>query len=361
MAKPRTIIGTEKDDVLTGGGGADTISGHGGDDIARGGGANDNLTGDAGNDKLYGQNGADWMYGGEGRDTLLGGEGNDIIGGAEVFNDPLQGDGADYLDGGDGADWVYGGAGDTMIGGEGSDLAFFAVNQKQAFKGSFDGILDGGKFKPADIVLKGFEDVNITLTDHNDVARTGDDGLTLYGEGGNDALTGGAGFDWLDGGDDQDTINGGDGVDVLSGRSGDDNIKGGAGGDVIYGDEGHDTLYGGGGADSIYGDFGVTGDGDVFVYKDVSESTATSADIIYDLGSTDVINLTKIDADLTTAGDAAFHRVDAFSGHAGELVSGYDSALGRYFIAGDVNGDGAADLTIYTQAVDPSTFTGLQL
>ena len=99
--------------------------------------------------------------------------------------------------------------------------------------------------------------------------------LTIAGEAGNDALTGGngndaisggsgndtvkgaAGVDMVDGGDGGDVASGGAASDVVMGGSGSDRLKGGADGDTMDGGAGVDTLTGGGGPDTVNG-----GDGD---------------------------------------------------------------------------------------------------
>ncbi|MEI6638737.1 MAG: hypothetical protein WCL46_03405, partial [Chlorobium sp.] len=54
----------------------------------------------------------------------------------------------------------------------------------------------------------------------------------LYGDGGNDSVSGGADNDHLYGGDGDDTLDGGDGNDWLVGGAGNDLINGGAGDDT---------------------------------------------------------------------------------------------------------------------------------
>ncbi|MBL9169126.1 MAG: hypothetical protein JNN07_15405 [Verrucomicrobiales bacterium] len=84
--------------------------------------------------------------------------------------------------------------------------------------------------------------------------REGDDVLTLdeangalpksemFGEAGNDSLTGGSGVDLLDGGPGNDTLLGKGGSDVLFGRSGNDTLVGGDADDQVNGDEDNDRL-----------------------------------------------------------------------------------------------------------------------
>lgn len=77
--------------------------------------------------------------------------------------------------------------------------------------------------------------------------------ITIHGEAGNDALTGGSG---------NDTTSGGTGSDTLQGAVGGDTLDGGAGSDVVSGGDGHDTVDGGPGKDRLKGgDNGDTIDG----------------------------------------------------------------------------------------------------
>ena len=76
-------------------------------------------------------------------------------------------------------------------------------------------------------------------------------GQTMYGGAGNDAIDGGNGSDTIYGGSGNDTINGNNGADTIYGGSGNDTINGGLGADLIIGGKGGDTLTGGGGPDTF--------------------------------------------------------------------------------------------------------------
>lgn len=126
---------------------------------------------------------------------------------------------------------------------------------------------------------------------------------------------------------------------------------------AIDGGDGNDTLIGGPGSDTLTGGTG----NDVFDFTKLAQSARTAPDLITDLVTgSDSIDLHLIDADTKTAGDQAFHLVSAFTKHAGELVVSYDSGSGLTTIAGDVNGDGKADLVI-TASGDHHDFTGFVL
>jgi len=74
------------------------------------------------------------------------------------------------------------------------------------------------------VVLGGTNPGNALNPSGNDIIISGDGDDTIYGDGGNDRLEGGAG---------NDTVLGGDGDDILSDSFGDNRIEGGAGNDVI--------------------------------------------------------------------------------------------------------------------------------
>ena len=96
-----SIVGDEKDNVLTGTSGNDSINAKNGDDvlyglagndILEGGPANDTLYGGLGDDVLYGGSGFDKLYGGAGDDSLYGGQGSDTF----YYNASLS-EGTDYI------------------------------------------------------------------------------------------------------------------------------------------------------------------------------------------------------------------------------------------------------------------------
>lgn len=81
-------------------------------------------------------------------------------------------------------------------------------------------------------------------------------GLDLFGDAGNDVITGGPGVDVLLGDAGRDTLAGGAGNDTLGGGSGDDMLFGGDGDDTLFGGTDDDVLLGATGNDHLLGDFG---------------------------------------------------------------------------------------------------------
>ncbi|MBK8458531.1 MAG: tandem-95 repeat protein [Phyllobacteriaceae bacterium] len=180
------ITGTNANNTLRGGsGGRDALHGLAGADILFGGnevGAGDELHGGGDNDDLYGEGGNDNLFGEAGADRLYGGEGNDF----------LYADGLDtVLDGGSGSDFVHALASTT-----GLTLDMGA--------GSIEGVYGSN-----------------SAVDTLD-ATTAASGVTIWGLGGADFLTGSAyndyvyfdQFDLATG-----SINGGAGFDWLLNRS----------------------------------------------------------------------------------------------------------------------------------------------
>ena len=159
--------------------------------------------------------------------------------------------------------------------------------------------------------------------------------------------------------------------DTITGNSVGNVLSGGAGDDVINGRGGNDTIYGGRGADILTGGLGA----DTFVFTEYQDSGMTvtprsgggyntinhGIDEIQDFRSgEDKIDLSQIDADTARSGDQAFHVVDQFSGHAGELrlwlgtsADSTDPVNQAFFILqGDINGDATADFELHVWATE---------
>jgi serralysin len=164
---------------------------------------------------------------------------------------------------------------------------------------------------------------------------------------------------------------GSDLADTIYGTSAMNMLDGGSGGaDALFGFGGADTLLGGGGADFLAGGAGkdmLTGGGadaevDTFAFLALSDSgvTAATRDVIDDFeDGIDQISLAAIDANSSTANNDAFAFIGTnvgFSGTAGELRA-YWTVTGQ-IIEGDVNGDGAADVSIKLTDADHSIVLG---
>jgi Ca2+-binding RTX toxin-like protein len=135
--------------------------------------------------------------------------------------------------------------------------------------------------------------------------------------------------------------------DGLAELDGSFRVFGGLVDDTIIGSRNNDFLQGNGGSDTLTGGEGA----DMFRYLATSDSTAAAADRILDFTpGTDKIDLSRIDANSHAAGDQAFSWVgsNAFTGSgaasAGELRA-YQSGQ-SWFVEGDTDGDGDADLLI---------------
>ena len=98
---------------------------------------------------------------------------------------------------------------------------------------------------------------------------------------------------------------------TLVGNGGNNLLSGGAGDDRLFGGDGNDTLTGGSGADYLSGGNGM----DTFVFTSINDGPVLQAgqsladvpkDLVSDFQMGDVIDLSQIDASLTTAGDQAF-------------------------------------------------------
>ena len=260
--------------------------------------ADKTLTGGAGGDNLTGTNGHDVLNGLAGNDTLTGGKGNDILDGG-VGNDTY------IFNLGDGFDTIAAGTYNTgdlikILGADFYDISFGWNNGNLEIAPAIDSDLDfndtgnitianffGGtgsikvQIDTVDFNLdygtdpnlatftfqRGLIGTNNATTAEVIIGTAGNDKIdgkggyydALFGDDGNDTITGGGGSDWLRGGDGNDVMNGAGGNDRLRGETGNDMLNGGDGidradyrladGDVnvdlnlgIASDDGHGTI-----------------------------------------------------------------------------------------------------------------------
>jgi Ca2+-binding RTX toxin-like protein len=130
-------------------------------------------------------------------------------------------------------------------------------------------------------------------------------------------------------------------------------IFSGNGNDVITGSRNNDTISGRAGADTLTGG----GGNDTFLYTNVNDSTAAARDMITDFATGDRIDLSRIDA-IAGGADDGFTLIGSagFSNVAGQLR--VNSLGGGVFaIEGDINGDSAADFSIWLTNTDAHTIT----
>lgn len=239
----RTIYGTDGDDYMVAmDDGGVTLIGENGNDMVNGGNGSDNLYGGAGDDRILGNGGNDTLYGGTGNDYLSGGAGNDTY----IFN---KGDGTDTISDGEGVNTIYFGSGFDV-----DALTAYRTNWNDltiTFAGNEDKLIIQGYFNTdvnrrfnvrlADGTYYSYDDADnpinhVHVTEQDDWMRAwSDDGIILYGDGGNDTLYGGVGNDVLVGGVGNDTLNGGLGDDSYIFGIGDGN-------DIINDTEGINTI-----------------------------------------------------------------------------------------------------------------------
>ena len=160
------------------------------------------------------------------------------------------------------------------------------------------------------------------------------------------------------------TLNGDEAIDIMFGAGGTDNLRGFEGNDVLDGDAGADLIYGGRGFDILTG--GGAGDTltgnqgkDNYRYLSIFDSQTGAVDIIYGLAGKDRIVLADIDANTNKSGDQRFQLVEAFDGHAGEIVVTYHTTGiygGGTTVELEVTGDFVVDALIVIEG-DHEDFT----
>ena len=353
------LDGTAGNDTIDGLAGNDTINGLGGDDSLIGNADLDVLIGGPGNDEIFGGAGNDRIIwnSGDGNDTIRGGIGTDVLeinGGAGLVNVSFEDDSIALLNVDDVEDVeVNGGNGNDSL--TLGNLEFTDIDPETIFFNGEAGndSLDGSEILFSSIIADGGADDDSLIR-----GRIGD---TLQGGTGNDILEGGNGSDSLIGGDpddttpggaDDDTIDGGLGNDTLLGGEGDDRLDGGEGDDMLDGGDGQDTaVFAGNSADFTVNDLS----GGAF---DVIDNNAGDGD----LGTDNLVNVEFAQFDDQTinlmAGAPAgvVELSDIAAGNGGFVINGIDASdySGRSVSgAGDVNGDGFADLVVGAYQGDP--------
>lgn len=362
-----TISGLAGADTITGGSGNDWISGGDGDDRLSSGYGIDTLHGDIGNDFIEVFGWGVFATGGEGNDTLsassqvsgvfAGGAGDDSI--------RLQ-NGDERVESGEGADTIVGSLGlDTIDGGSGIDQIRFTgsigtsiIERVIVDISSGSASVLGNIWSPSSISTGSTRVVNVeiwSLTGGNDVLINWINGPVIYGGAGNDWMADYASASNSAGAGNNDWMFGEDGDDGLYGLEGDDNLYGGMGRDVLVGGTGADRLSGDLGSDWIalgLNAAGTAGDGaaDVVLFASRWDSwdpgqAGMDAVLQFETGL-DRLDLSAIDANTTLAGDQAFTLGALAAGQAGRLQITMPAGQSWTLVQADVDGDGAADLTV---------------
>jgi Ca2+-binding RTX toxin-like protein len=368
------LYGTDESDIMLGRAGNDAMAGYGGDDMLNGGAGGDYMEGGLGNDIYVVDNWRDTVeeYGDQGTDEIRTALGTrtqvytipdhvENLTGTSAAAQAVEGNGLDNIiimgagndllvldDGGDdvvaaggGNDFIYYGnawtSADRADGGAGTDtIGLIGSTSIVLTAGSMIGIerlalYTGGPGAPAHYDIK--------MAEAN-VAGGQQLFVTAASLKSNETLT----FNGISEHTGRFVVHGGAGDDRITGGQQDDFLIGNAGSDLLSGNEGADILVGGLGADQLRGgDYG----GDVYLYRSSAESTSGSEDHILEFRRYDRIDLSAIDANGEAAdGNSAFTFIGgaAFGNVAGQLRA-YQSGA-DWFVEGDVDGDGNADLVI---------------
>jgi Ca2+-binding RTX toxin-like protein len=287
------------------------------------------------------------------------GAGNDLLVNAgQIVGNVRLGDGNDRFDG------LGGQVTGTVAGGSGNDLYILddatiriiesALGGTDTIRSAAEGFALPENVEALELIGNARAGYGSTLAD---TIRGNLHDNVLGGRAGNDTVEGGEGRDSLYGGDGNDSLRGENGDDYIRGGPGDDILGGGDGADFLQGSEGADSLYGGFGQDRLWGGIGPDvlwggADADTFTFGWVAESPGgVGRDRIMDLQrGTDLIDLSRIDANALAAGNQAFQFIGtaAFTaaGQVRYAVVGPDVIVGA-----DVDGDGVGDLTILVAGV----------
>lgn len=291
---------------------ADTIYAYGGDDDVYGYGGNDTIYGGAGDDLIYGGSGNDDIYGGSGINDLYGGSGSDwfrTVSRSFGYSDDKI---FDFQFDSDRIDLRAWGVSDfnqvrVLMENTGNDSVLM-----NAFHDGYDHYLEIDGASTGDFISRDFIYANPSAGTFNGTAY--DD--VLFGSRGHD------------------TIYGNGGIDILLGGVGDDDLFGGSNNDELWGGAGSDYMSGGTGRDT----FGFLAPSDM--------NSSTGRDVILDFEpGLDRIDLSRIDADVTLAGNQTFEWIGTgrFS-DAGQLR--YTTSGDRTIIMGNLDADSTPEFRL---------------
>jgi predicted extracellular nuclease len=261
---------------------------------------------------------------------------------------------------------VYGGKGkDDLTGGAGNDTFFFAhdgrfaAGDKVEGGGGYDALFLRGNYT-IDFTQAGYAGAfldleNMTLSSASDQRYARGGGTEFdYSIKWDDDLLGSGRTITINASlltaEESLAFNGTDesnGTFKILGGGGNDVLTGGAGADVIIGGLRGDTLTGGAG-------------NDVFRYDSTADSNSTEADGIQDFNSGDLIDLSRIDANVLIDGNQAFNFIGnaEFSKTAGELRFANISNGGPIWkVQGDTDGNGVSDFEVVLVINPPDPIT----
>jgi Ca2+-binding RTX toxin-like protein len=337
-----SLYGTEFHNLLSGGAGADIMVGGAGsdgyivDDIA------DVVIENAGEGHDRIDSSVDYVLPADVENLQLTSDGGSINGtGNELSNTLIGNQFSNILSGGAGDDIILGNIfggfpprGDTMAGGTGGDT-YWVVHADDVVIENTDAGID-----------KIYGNITYTLADNVEELQLLNSGGVINGTG-NDL------DNFIGGNSANNTLDGSDGADELTGFGGDDYLFGGAGDDRLRGDDrqrGDEAHFAGLGIDVLAGGAGA----DVFEFWKPADSghMGAAADQIVDFSSIegDKIDLSKMDADTTSAGNQTFIFID----NANFTAVGQVRFSGG-FVEGNVDAELGADFRIQVNA--PSLVT----
>jgi Ca2+-binding RTX toxin-like protein len=309
--------------------------------------------GNLGNDILVGDGGNSIFVGGLGNDTIFAGAGNDTINwNANILNIT---DGHDIVDGGTNT-----ATGDSfVVNGDNTAETYRVYARLDAIAAGITGlnidteiVITRNGTNNASVIaeLHNIEEININTSGGADtVLAIGNFSPTSLAYS-TISVNGGGGSDTVD-------ISGltSDHRMVFNAQSGNSNAIGGIGNDVMVGGTGADVFTGGAGSDT-------------FMFK---SSVTANLDAITDMQTSDlagplhdVIDLHRIDANASKAGNNGFQYIDksalgsmtdAHFTHRGQLVL-YQGEDGHYVLAGNTSGNAHAEFQI-DLGTNPHHFT----